>query len=292
MGRRTWIKLFCDRWLRGTLREETLEVRGLWADLLALAGDSNYGDAGTIQVTPGMGFTDDQIAALFNIPLEKWIAGKSRLFETGRLKICPINVIQIEKWKSYQSEYDRQKQYRKGEKGQQKVQDKVQREVTTESYNPKLQQKLPGEERREKREEEEDLLSLKKEAKNLLEPSDSIPRKEIKPPGDPRLKNLIDYYHDGYFRRQGKKPLISGGDAPNLKRLLNLIDKEGNLEKSETEIKDLLDKFLDLPADSFEAKRGYSIGAFYSSFNALRLNTHGKIDRRAPSSKYREEDWG
>ena len=35
---RTWVKLYCDQWLSGSLRGETPELRGIWADLLALAG--------------------------------------------------------------------------------------------------------------------------------------------------------------------------------------------------------------------------------------------------------------
>ena len=54
MSHRKWVKLFCDNWLRGSLTEDPLEVRALWAALLALAGDGGYNVDGYIQVAPGL----------------------------------------------------------------------------------------------------------------------------------------------------------------------------------------------------------------------------------------------
>jgi hypothetical protein len=112
MGRRTWLKLWTESWLRGTLREETAAVRGIFADVLALAGDSAYGDYGIIKLAKSAGLTDMQIAEILNIEPKEWLHAKKRLEETNRISIDRNNCISIINWKKYQSEYQRQKQYR------------------------------------------------------------------------------------------------------------------------------------------------------------------------------------
>ncbi len=112
MGRRTWLKLYADAWLRGTLREETAETRGVWGDLLALAADSAYGDDGMIQLAPGVGLTDVQIEDVLKLTHDEWATAKPRLVVTDRIKVGEGNCLQIVNWKRYQSEYSRQKQYR------------------------------------------------------------------------------------------------------------------------------------------------------------------------------------
>lgn len=112
MGRRTWIKIYVDKWLRGTLRRETAQMRGIWADVLALAGDSAFGDVGKIQVAEGEGWKDTQIAKLLMLSDAEWCTAKQRLVDTKRIEVTKSNVIQILKWERYQSEYERQKKYR------------------------------------------------------------------------------------------------------------------------------------------------------------------------------------
>ena len=46
MTSRTWIKVYCDKWLSGTIREEQPDVRSVWIDLLTLAGSGQFGDIG------------------------------------------------------------------------------------------------------------------------------------------------------------------------------------------------------------------------------------------------------
>jgi hypothetical protein len=118
--RRTWIKLFCDQWLRGSIRKEASGIRGIFADLLAMAGDSAFGDDGTIQLAEDVGFNDHAIGAILNVPLEEWLAAKERLSNhpdpsENRIEIVPLAQgfsICILNWKRYQSEYTRQKPYR------------------------------------------------------------------------------------------------------------------------------------------------------------------------------------
>ena len=112
MGSRTWIKLYCDKWLNGTIREESLEVRAVWVDLLVLAGSGKYGDSGEIKITDSVGLLDQQIADLLQISTRKWKIISKRLQETDRICINQRNVLGIKNWSKYQSEYERTKPYR------------------------------------------------------------------------------------------------------------------------------------------------------------------------------------
>jgi hypothetical protein len=120
MTRRTWIKLYCDKWLRGSLRKEGPELRGIWADLLAMAGDNSFGEEGTIELAQGVGFTDETIAGVLNVPVKLWRSVKGRLVdhpEPGetRLEVYFLGQgygLRVLNWSRYQSEYNRQKPYR------------------------------------------------------------------------------------------------------------------------------------------------------------------------------------
>jgi len=138
MGRRTWIKIYCDNWLRGTLREETAELRGIWTDILTLAGDSTYGDEGYIKLANNVGYTDEQIASILQLKdVITWEKTKKILKETDRISILEGNVIRIVNWRKYQSEYMRQKPQR------------IAKKSATKSATKSLPEKR--EERREKR---------------------------------------------------------------------------------------------------------------------------------------------
>ena len=112
MRNRKWIKLYCENWIEGTLREESPALRGIWADILALAGDGHYGDSGVIQLSNGIAYTDSQIAGILRISEDLWSKSKKRLIDTDRIEITPNGAIFIVNWSKYQSEYDRQKRYR------------------------------------------------------------------------------------------------------------------------------------------------------------------------------------
>jgi len=137
MASRTWIKIYCDKWLNGTLRDETPEFRGIWVDLLVLAGSGKYGDSGEIKITDQVGFLDEQLADLLQISRQKWVTIKKKLIETDRVIVKNNNTIAIKNWSKYQSEYDRQKPYRHSQDTSNPASEnsnlKLQPEVTTES---------------------------------------------------------------------------------------------------------------------------------------------------------------
>lgn len=179
--RRTWIKLFCDPWLRGSIRKESIEVRAIFTDLLAMAGDSAFGDTGIIQLADGVGFSDGTLAGILNIPLKTWLSVKKRLSahpnsDENRIEIIPLSqgfAIHILKWKTYQSEYNRQRKYRES-----KEEEKVTGEVTeqvTDKVTKKVTDRLEG---------EGDIEEDKKEGKDKRE---SLREREEKPKIPPHL---------------------------------------------------------------------------------------------------------
>jgi len=113
MTSRTWIKVYCDKWLSGTIREEQPDVRSVWIDLLTLAGSGQFGDIGEVKLSNGVGLTDNQIAAILNINKALWRKAKQRFLQSDRIEITPRGAIRITNWSKYQSEYQRQKPYRR-----------------------------------------------------------------------------------------------------------------------------------------------------------------------------------
>lgn len=122
-GKRTWVKLWVNEWLDGTTRfEMTDSQRAFWIDLLAMAGRSR---------TPGIicagqvngsfvGYPITKFQSLLSEPMD--VEATFCLFErTGKIQIeitqeIPIRLYKLTliNWDKYQSEYQRQKKYRKG----------------------------------------------------------------------------------------------------------------------------------------------------------------------------------
>ena len=116
MTSRTWIKIYCDKWLSGTIREEQPDVRSVFIDLLALAGNGQFGDIGEIKLSNGIGLTDSQIAEILRISKALWRKSKQRFLLSERIEITPKRAIKITNWNKYQPEYQRQKPYRKAKR--------------------------------------------------------------------------------------------------------------------------------------------------------------------------------
>jgi len=125
MGSRTWVKLYCDKWLEGSIRDEAPEIRAIFIDLITLAGSGKYGDTGEIKLQNGVGFSTIQLIKL--LKSSKYLLKKAlkQLQNTGRISINDAGVMTIINWKKYQSEYERQKPYRN---------QKLQTTVTTNGY--------------------------------------------------------------------------------------------------------------------------------------------------------------
>lgn len=108
--RRLWIKLYVTGMLHGSVRWQLEpDERSTWVDLLCMAGEC--GKEGKICDNDFLPLPRSYIANHLNISPE--------LLERTLLKCKVANrigedngVLTITNWKVYQSEYDRQKQYR------------------------------------------------------------------------------------------------------------------------------------------------------------------------------------
>ena len=110
-SKRAWVKLHINGMLNGSVRYQLLpEERSVWVDLLCFAG---------LGIKPGVISDNDLrpyphsfLANRFNIPLELLENTLKKCIKEGRVTENGQG-IHINNWKEYQSEYQRQQQYRK-----------------------------------------------------------------------------------------------------------------------------------------------------------------------------------
>lgn len=103
-----WIRLWTQSWINGSGRLMTAEKRGIWADLLALAGEAKLRD-GTLRYNIDKPYSKEYIASILNIPLESLEAALV-VFQSDlnadngepRIKIWEDGTIEITNWAKYQ----------------------------------------------------------------------------------------------------------------------------------------------------------------------------------------------
>ena len=114
--RRTWIKLWVDQCLRGSMIAElTPEQRWIFVGLLLLAGDSEIpGVVYRRKDEDGnlLGYSDVVLADTLGVDEHEIKLGLVRMVEKNKVMVDRRDVISICNWKKYQSEYERQKPYR------------------------------------------------------------------------------------------------------------------------------------------------------------------------------------
>lgn len=111
--RRTWIKLWVDQCLRGSMISElNPEQRWIFIGLVLMAGDSEepgiiFGrkdENGNLQGKP-----DAVLAYELGVDETSIAPAKAKMIEKGKISIDGRGVISICNWGKYQSEYERQK---------------------------------------------------------------------------------------------------------------------------------------------------------------------------------------
>ena len=107
---RVWIKIWCEESLSGTIRFDfTPAQRSVWYDLLALAGKSRKDG----YITPGSGnYPLFWIAHYLHIRIDLLKDTLKKCIATNRIAETPDG-LKVINWNRYQSEYERQKPYRK-----------------------------------------------------------------------------------------------------------------------------------------------------------------------------------
>ena len=185
----TWFKMFVnfddpERWTSKADNEEL----GAWVRLLRLASISPV--KGKIEIADGIPYTPEQLKKVIKSEkdyLKKWETQGAIKQENG--------VIIIEKWGSYQSEYERQKPYRQ----------ELLPKVTNESYS----ESDPVEERRKKKE----VRSKKKEERRKDNTSATV-------------KNPVAIWCEKFKAKFGEQYIITPKDAGHLNRVYKLIPEQ------------------------------------------------------------------
>jgi hypothetical protein len=119
--RRQWVKLWVNEWLDGTTRFElTAPQRLLWVDLLALAGRSRfpgYVYAGEGEGGKRVGYPVAYLAGVLQMDEAALNNALKLLLDKRHITLdessAETYIIGIVNWEKYQSEYLRQKTYRK-----------------------------------------------------------------------------------------------------------------------------------------------------------------------------------
>lgn len=119
--RRQWVKLWVNEWLDGTTRFSlTANQRLLWVDLLALAGRSRFPGyiyAGEGERGAKVGYPVAYLAGILQMDEVTLNNALKLLLSHGHITLEETSsdqfVIGIVNWEKYQSEYLRQKAYRK-----------------------------------------------------------------------------------------------------------------------------------------------------------------------------------
>lgn len=110
--RRPWVKFWVNECLDGTVREElTAEERGVWYDLILISARGRT--PGVISANESQSMSRNRLAGILNIPLELLERTLKKAVEQKRIKVDNNGLIHIMNWDKYQSEYQRQKKYRK-----------------------------------------------------------------------------------------------------------------------------------------------------------------------------------
>lgn len=117
--RRSWVKLWVTGWLHGSIRWQLgAAERATWADLICMAGECSQN--GKVCDNDGRALPIEYIANTLNISLDLLSSTIEKCKAEGRIENREDGVIVISNWNAYQSEYERQKKYRKTQSGKHK----------------------------------------------------------------------------------------------------------------------------------------------------------------------------
>lgn len=115
-GRRTWIKLYPQQCINGSIRQLEPDERSVWYDLLAFS--ALCAEPGLISDNDKRPYPVKFIANRLNIDLSLLEKSLKDFQDEGRITVNESGIA-IVNFKAYQSEYQRQKPYREAKKAAQ-----------------------------------------------------------------------------------------------------------------------------------------------------------------------------
>ncbi|MBA7483024.1 hypothetical protein ES705_28335 [subsurface metagenome] len=108
--RRTWVKMWVNESLEGTIRFDfTPAERGVWYDLILMAGRCRV--PGVISANETTPYPHSYIAGVLNVDLGLLETTIDKCKASGRIEEIEQG-LKLTNWEHYQSEYERQKPYR------------------------------------------------------------------------------------------------------------------------------------------------------------------------------------
>lgn len=138
-----WIKFYTRKWLWGSGRDMSAEERGIWADLMAMAGETKLRD-GSLRFDVGKPMPREYIATVLRVPLERFnacldIYAKDINTEDGspRIKIWDDGTIELVKFIELQGLSSKEKTEQPKEKSQEE------RDLGEKAYLFRLAKKHP-----------------------------------------------------------------------------------------------------------------------------------------------------
>jgi len=90
------------------------DERSVWDDYLDLATPPNTPIAGQVCISAKIGYTVEQLAITIKTDPTVIEKANKRMMELGMITVANDGIIVVNNWSRYQSEYERQKGYRKG----------------------------------------------------------------------------------------------------------------------------------------------------------------------------------
>lgn len=107
-----WIKLWIDETLFGTTSKElSYDIRGIWFQLLTLAGKKPC--YGQICIAENLPYSNEQLATLLNVPIKILEKALETCQKVDKIKINKNGIIEIINWGRYQSQAGYMQTYRK-----------------------------------------------------------------------------------------------------------------------------------------------------------------------------------
>lgn len=104
--------MYSEEWLYGSIRKYAPETRAVWTDLQAMASKPPF--CGKICISENIGYSFEQLAGLFNTPVDVFINAIDIFVFEKYISISDNKIITLLDWEKYQSEYDRLRKYKKG----------------------------------------------------------------------------------------------------------------------------------------------------------------------------------
>lgn len=189
--------MYSEEWLYGSIRKYAPEIRAVWTDLQAMASKPPF--CGKICISENIGYSFEQLAGLFNTPVDVFINAIDIFVFEKYISISDNKIITLLDWEKYQSEYDRLRKYKEGTSKSTKKDTLKNTKKDTSKCTALIRRRTEGE-----REGEEE------NRKECLSPV----------PVDPRYKLFIQNFDDVWKNAREGKPGYGIRDFGALKAML------------------------------------------------------------------------